>query len=422
VNLFFVDTNIIFCAIVAWITDLVLGDWRYPPLPIKLIGAVAKASEKWTLAFFDRLSRKRPEKSTFYESATGFIHILYSHMVVFVSSAVLMDLALRLHVVFYYILTAYFIYSALSVRHFAGNATSVANLLRKGKINEARNKAMVMSGEAEFYGGGSASGAGSGVNSGASGGVSGGVTGGAGGGAGRGVPGSAGGGVTGGAGGGVTGGVNSGEGRNARSVRGSACDGDDSASPATVISEEAVIKATISTIARCSIEKVISPMLFILIGALLGIPIPLVLVARTSLILSPAHHFFYIGKYNDFYKICGRLNSILSFIPKRLSCLIIPFSALICGKGFIDSIRIIRRDYQNDLGVGGVWGEAAFAGALRIQLGGDSIYRGGEIKTPAIGDNLKIPEISDVTAAVKIMTTASIIMFAIVLVILFLFS
>jgi len=393
-GMFSVDTNIILCIIVAYITDIVLGGWRLQGYPVKFVSLVVKSSGARFLRYASGLSKAAPDKSTFYGTAAGVIHALYTTLLIFVSLAVTLDFARRLHSVFYYILTTYFIYSTLSVRRLANTAWSVTSLLKKSRFLDAQNKVLKMSGEyGESVGDG-------------------------------------------------------------RSAIGTAAPSD--------VGSEFVIKEVIGVLSRGTIDKVISPILFIILGALFGVPVPFVYILKTasalfaysarnkegansgSIVKSVEVSAGKAGVYADFSagtnananagadaninvnegftKPGAGLYRILAIIPSMLSCILIPLSAALCGKGFLGSVRIIRRDHSNDLSQkGGVWGEAAFAGALGIQLGGAPVYPGGEMKNPVIGDDLKEPKITDIFMAIRIMITTSVIMLTLSLAVLFFF-
>jgi adenosylcobinamide-phosphate synthase len=74
------------------------------------------------------------------------------------------------------------------------------------------------------------------------------------------------------------------------------------------------------------------------------------------------------------------------------------------------SFRIVARDRCNHSSPNAGFPEAAVAGSLGIQLGGESTYFGKKVKKPTIGDptNPLVPY--HIRAGIKIMYTTAVIM------------
>ena len=82
-------------------------------------------------------------------------------------------------------------------------------------------------------------------------------------------------------------------------------------------------------------------------------------------------------------------------------------AAFLLGLNGQGALRVLLRDHKNHLSPNCAWSEAAAAGALGIQLGGDHLYFGKLVKKPTIGDNLRPVEIADISRAVKLMFVTS---------------
>jgi adenosylcobinamide-phosphate synthase len=339
-NAFSVDAGLIFCIIIAWVTDAVLGDMLFSPIPAKLVHMVVRSAQKRFITLISSISRKKPDEAAANKTIVGYLYAIYTNLLIFMILAVIIDLSHRAHTVIYHMLTAYLLYSALSLRDVTDKAWAVSGALKRGDINEARRSARALD---------------------------------------------------------------------------SADTPDVYATRLTDSSGvEPIIRATVSSVSRASIDLVISPMLYILLGALLGIPAPLLFLFKTTAALAAAPPEEMLHPVNSFF-------NILNFIPTRLSSILLPLSAMLCGKGFANSSKVVRRDHQNDLGYRGVWGEAAFAGALRIRLGGDALFGDATRKKPNVGDDYKAPEPSDIDTSVRILIAASVIMFMLTLGVLFIF-
>jgi adenosylcobinamide-phosphate synthase len=114
-------------------------------------------------------------------------------------------------------------------------------------------------------------------------------------------------------------------------------------------------------------------------------------------------------KYINFGKISARLDDVLNYIPARLSGLIIPAAALIAGRDWKGSFRIMLRDRRNHKSPNCAYPEAAVAGALGVRLGGNNIYFGRVVVKPDIGDDREQIEAEHIKETIKIMYISSVV-------------
>ncbi|MCI5132670.1 MAG: cobalamin biosynthesis protein, partial [Candidatus Electrothrix sp. EH2] len=83
--------------------------------------------------------------------------------------------------------------------------------------------------------------------------------------------------------------------------------------------------------------------------------------------------------------------------------------ALPCRRDMNNSLRILIRDRRQHSSPNAGWPEAAMAGALGLQLGGDSSYFGKVIKKASIGDALAAPAAHHIFQANSLVLTASLL-------------
>ncbi|MFN2435501.1 MAG: adenosylcobinamide-phosphate synthase CbiB [Desulfotignum sp.] len=120
-----------------------------------------------------------------------------------------------------------------------------------------------------------------------------------------------------------------------------------------------------------------------------------------------------VGYRNDRYLLFGRasarLDDAANFIPARLSVFVISAAAAclpgISGTG---ALRVGLSEGRRHKSPNAGFPEAAFAGALKIRLGGPSIYHGTEVDKPFIGSAYADPDISAVSNACRLMQAASV--------------
>ncbi len=148
-----------------------------------------------------------------------------------------------------------------------------------------------------------------------------------------------------------------------------------------------VIRASVETVSENIVDAIISPLFYALIGGA-----PLAIAYRTVNTMDSMVGYKN-NRYKDFGWAAARLDDAVNYIPARISALLIPLSALICGKDWLGSLRIAIRDGRKNPSPNSGIPEAAAAGALGIRLGGVNYYGGVPSNKPFIGDGKS--ELSD---------------------------
>jgi adenosylcobinamide-phosphate synthase len=149
-----------------------------------------------------------------------------------------------------------------------------------------------------------------------------------------------------------------------------------------------VARAAVETVAENTCDGVIAPMIFLAIG---GAPLGMLYKAISTMDSMIAYRN---ARYEYFGKSAARLDDAANFIPARLAgvmmVLVAPLAGLDAGRAW----RIFARDRSNHKSPNSAHTEAACAGALGIQLGGDAVYGGVPVKKPRIGDERRaiVPE------------------------------
>lgn len=174
------------------------------------------------------------------------------------------------------------------------------------------------------------------------------------------------------------------------------------------LDENEIIRGVVETTAENTVDGVISPIIYSIIGSVFGLGAPLVYAFKAVSTLDSM-----VGYMNDRYINFGRasakLDDAANYIPARLSGILIPAAAFLCGRNFFKSFSIMRRDRRNHKSPNCAYPEAAVAGALGIRIGGTNVYFGQVVEKPTIGDPDKPLEIRDITGTVRIMYIASLL-------------
>lgn len=179
------------------------------------------------------------------------------------------------------------------------------------------------------------------------------------------------------------------------------------------LDRNAMIRATVETVAENTSDGVIAPLLYTAIaGPVLGMLYKAINTMDSM-----------IGYDNERYRYYGRaaakLDDIVNFIPSRISAVLMIAACMVLSlfDGVYDpgaSIRIWRRDRLNHKSPNSAQTESACAGALRIKLGGDSYYGGVRVSKPYIGDNNKNIENEDIKRANRLMFLSEAILMLII--------
>lgn len=146
------------------------------------------------------------------------------------------------------------------------------------------------------------------------------------------------------------------------------------------LDEGGVCRATVESVAENLVDGVLSPLLFaVLAGAVGAVAFKAVSTLDST-----------VGYKNQQYLKLGwasaRLDDLANFLPARLSPLLVAAAARLLRYGAGRSLSVCRRDRRRHASPNSAWAQAAFAGALGIQLGGPVIYEGETVSRPTIGD------------------------------------
>lgn len=159
------------------------------------------------------------------------------------------------------------------------------------------------------------------------------------------------------------------------------------------LTEEGVIRAAVETVAENTSDGVVAPLLYLLIGG-------------------PAFGFFYkavntmdsmVGYKNERYLYIGRaaakLDDLMNYIPARISAVLMVLTAFLTKMDGRQAWYIFRRDRYRHASPNSAQTEAACAGALGIQLGGNAYYFGKLHDKETIGDTGRKTEAADIRRA-----------------------
>jgi len=168
------------------------------------------------------------------------------------------------------------------------------------------------------------------------------------------------------------------------------------------LDEKAITRASVETVAENFVDGFLSPLFFAMIGG-----VPLALAYKMVNTLDSM-----VGYKNNTYLLFGRasarIDDVANFIPARISVLIIALAAFLLS--FKRGVFAVKTGFsQGSLhkSPNAGYPEAAFAGALKIRLGGPNVYHGTLVAKPYIGKEFKDPEKGKIRQACDLMIFSS---------------
>ena len=166
----------------------------------------------------------------------------------------------------------------------------------------------------------------------------------------------------------------------------------------------AVTRATVETVAENFVDGFLSPLFFAL---LFGVPGAMAYKMVNTLDSM-------VGYKNETYLLFGRASARIddgaNFFPARLSVLVIFLAAfLLSAQRGLSALKTGVTQGRRHKSPNAGYPEASFAGALKIRLGGPSVYHGRVLVKPYIGGQFNDPDIHGITRACELMMLSTLI-------------
>ena len=170
------------------------------------------------------------------------------------------------------------------------------------------------------------------------------------------------------------------------------------------LDESEITRATVETISENTIDGIISPLFFFILGGPIG-----AILYRTANTMDSMLGYKN-QKYMFFGRVAARLDDILNWIPARLTFLLLVISAFILRFDGKSAFRIGLRDAYKHPSPNGGYAEAPVAGALHIRLGGYNQYFKKMTFREYMGDALETLHRLHITRCIYMMYVSTILM------------
>ena len=177
-----------------------------------------------------------------------------------------------------------------------------------------------------------------------------------------------------------------------------------------VLDEKGVAKAAVETVAENTSDGVVAPVFFIALFGASGGMVYKAINTMDSMIAYKNERF------KNFGFCAARLDDAANLIPARFSAILMVLSALILAvfpfkQRFrpVNAVKIFFRDRYKHASPNSAQTESVVAGALGLQLAGDTVYEGKVEKKDFIGDALREVGAGDVFRSSLLMYAAAIL-------------
>lgn len=146
------------------------------------------------------------------------------------------------------------------------------------------------------------------------------------------------------------------------------------------LDEPEIVRATIETVAENLGDGVIAPLFYLALGG------PVAMAAYKAVNTLDSMVGYRNERYAELGWASARIDDLANFLPARLSALLVWAAALLPTFSFPRAVRITCRDGASQPSPNSGFPEAAFAGALGVQLGGLNHYQGKPSLKAPLGD------------------------------------
>ncbi|MHA7847317.1 adenosylcobinamide-phosphate synthase CbiB [Serratia sp. D1N4] len=164
-----------------------------------------------------------------------------------------------------------------------------------------------------------------------------------------------------------------------------------------------ITRAVVETVAENSVDGVIAPLFFLLLG---GAPLAMAYKAVNTLDSMVGYK---TPQYRAIGYVSARMDDFANWLPARLSWLLLSVAAWLAGLNYRRALRIGWRDRYQHSSPNCAWPEATVAGALGIRLGGPNDYFGQRVEKPWIGDGQREVALMDIPRSIQLMKSAALL-------------
>jgi adenosylcobinamide-phosphate synthase len=171
------------------------------------------------------------------------------------------------------------------------------------------------------------------------------------------------------------------------------------------LDREAMIRATVESVAENASDGVIAPLLFLFVAGPVGSITYKAINTLDSMIGHRDERYTYFGRF------AARLDDAANWVPARVTALCIIGASEAWSRRGGNAYSVWRRDAGKHESPNAGHPEAAMAGGLGIQLGGSAVYEGEKIERALLGEAEGPALVDAIASARNIFKIATLIAF-----------
>lgn len=175
------------------------------------------------------------------------------------------------------------------------------------------------------------------------------------------------------------------------------------------LDQAGIVRATVESIAESLVDGVTAPIFFAVLGGPVGMWLYKAVNTLDSMFGHKDRRYILLGRTS------AKIDDAANYIPARLTAPLVAMAAYFTGGNARASLRILQRDGRKHPSPNAGLCEAAFAGAMEIQLGGLNYYDGQPEHLPTLGDD-KQPLTAHHIRQANLLMVATALLFLILLV------
>ncbi|HHT9120762.1 MAG TPA: adenosylcobinamide-phosphate synthase CbiB, partial [Candidatus Hypogeohydataceae bacterium YC41] len=162
------------------------------------------------------------------------------------------------------------------------------------------------------------------------------------------------------------------------------------------LEEGQIIRATVETVAENTVDGILAPLFYAFLGG------PALAMAYKAVNTLDSMIGYKNDRYLHFGWASARLDDLANYVPARFASRLIPLASLLVGLRYKECYFFTIRDGRKHPSPNSGIPEAAFAGALGVQLGGPSTYGGILSEKPLLGEPVEPMTTQKISEAVKL--------------------
>jgi adenosylcobinamide-phosphate synthase len=169
------------------------------------------------------------------------------------------------------------------------------------------------------------------------------------------------------------------------------------------LDETGVVRAAVESVGENTVDGVTAPLFFAVLGG------PVLAIAYKAVSTLDSSFGYKNERYLKFGWASARLDDLAAWLPARLTFPLVAVAALLTGARPVGAWRYGLRDCGMHSSPNAGLPEAAFAGALGVQLGGPLMKHGQPIDLPRLGEPMEPLNQRQILRSVFLMLTVSLL-------------